>query len=239
MFGTLQQRDLALGLICLLVAIPASASVNKSISIADGETADGASSVNGSVTVGDNATITDTLSTVNGRITIGDGSEVQDARTVNGALRVGSKVTAEELETVNGSIRIDSESRIDGNVSAVNGSIEVDRGGRIGRDLSNVNGDIDVEASEIGGSLSTVSGDVELADGAVIKGDLVVEKPNNSWGNKDTRVPTVIVGPNCRVEGVIRLEREVKLYIAESASVGGVEGVLSMDDAVRFSGDRP
>jgi len=68
----------------------------------------------------------------------------------------------------------------------------------------------------------------------------VVEKPGKSgWFNKDTRVPTVIVGPGCRVEGTLRLEREVKLYISESASVGAVEGVMSMDDAIRFSGDRP
>jgi hypothetical protein len=41
------------------------------------------------------------------------------------------------------------------------------------------------------------------------------------------------------VDGVLRLEREVKLYLSESATVGGVEGVMSMADAVRFSGNRP
>jgi len=41
------------------------------------------------------------------------------------------------------------------------------------------------------------------------------------------------------VEGVIDLEREVKLYISDSAEVGGVKGVMTMDDAVRFSGKRP
>jgi hypothetical protein len=35
------------------------------------------------------------------------------------------------------------------------------------------------------------------------------------------------------------LEREVKLYISDSAEVGGVEGKMSMSDAVRFSGDHP
>ena len=39
--------------------------------------------------------------------------------------------------------------------------------------------------------------------------------------------------------GVIKLEREVELFISETASVGGVKGVMSMDDAVRFSGDKP
>ncbi len=103
-----------------------------------------------------------------------------------------------------------------------------------------MNGDITLEGSEVGGDLSTVNGDVELSGGAVLRGDLVVEKPSMwSWGRKSSRVPQIIIGPGSRVDGVIRLEREAKLYLSESAEVGGVEGVMSMDDAVRFSGDRP
>jgi hypothetical protein len=68
-------------------------------------------------------------------------------------------------------------------------------------------------------------------------GDLVVEKPRGSSNN--SRMPRVVIGPGSRVEGVIRLEREVKLYISESAEVGGVEGEMTLDDAVRFSGKQP
>ena len=68
-------------------------------------------------------------------------------------------------------------------------------------------------------------------------GDVIVEKPKG-WNNtKGT--PRVVIGPGSRVEGVIRLERKVKLYISESAEVGGVEGEMTLDDAVRFSGKRP
>jgi hypothetical protein len=38
---------------------------------------------------------------------------------------------------------------------------------------------------------------------------------------------------------MIELEREVDLFISESAEVGGVSGEMTMDDAVRFSGDQP
>ena len=48
-----------------------------------------------------------------------------------------------------------------------------------------------------------------------------------------------MIGPGSRVEGVIRLQREVELFISESAEVGGVEGEMGMDDAVRFSGNSP
>ena len=78
-----------------------------------------------------------------------------------------------------------------------------------------------------------------MADGAVVNGDIIVEKPGG-WGwNKEDKEPKIVIGPGSRVEGVIRLEREVELYISESAEVGGVEGVMSMADAVRFSGKRP
>ena len=86
-------------------------------------------------------------------------------------------------------------------------------------------------------NVSTVSGDIELAGGAVVMGNVVVEKPGNWDTNK--REPRVVIGPGSRVEGVIRLERTVKLYISDSAEVGGVEGVMTMDDAVRFSGKKP
>lgn len=229
------------GIAWLLFAASAVASINKSITIDDGEESDGASSVNGSVTVGEDATVSGELSTVNGKITIGNGSRIEEARTVNGGIRVGSKVTATELETVNGSIRVEDEGRIEGSVKAVNGGIQVDGGTRIGESLSNVNGEIELNGSEVGGDVSTVSGNIELADAAVVKGDLVVEKPRNSgwFNNNDSRPPRVVIGPGSRVEGVLRLEREVKLFISESASVGGVEGVMSMADAVRFSGTRP
>ena len=85
--------------------------------------------------------------------------------------------------------------------------------------------------------MTTTNGDVELADGAVVMGDLVVEKPGG-WNNSNN-TPRIVIGPGSRVEGVIRLEREVRLYISDSAEVGGVEGEMSMDDAVRFSGKRP
>jgi hypothetical protein len=41
------------------------------------------------------------------------------------------------------------------------------------------------------------------------------------------------------VDGNIIVEREVELYISDTAEVGGVSGVMSIDQAVRFSGERP
>lgn len=231
---------LVLGLACFVLSLTALASVNESISIDDGEHSDGAGSVNGSITVGDNATVTGRLRTVNGKIRIGSGSVVEDAQTVNGRIILGDNVSASSLETVNGSIDIPEGVGIDGGVSAVNGSITLGTGSRVGRDVSNVNGKIELTGSEVGRDLRTVAGDVELSDAAAILGDLVVEKPRDSgWFNWSQRSPRIVIGPGCRVDGSIRLEREVKLFISESASVGGVEGVMALDDAEIFSGNRP
>ena len=59
------------------------------------------------------------------------------------------------------------------------------------------------------------------------------------WGSSKKRKPKVIIGPNSTVVGDIILEREVELFISNSAKVGGVSGEMSINDAVRFSGDRP
>ena len=237
MTKTLDRSAVLTVLVSLLLALPAQASVNKSIAIEAGETSDGASTVNGKVSVGAGATVTGEVSSVNGSIRIEEGATIADAETVNGGLRVADKVRSRNLSTVNGSIDVAKDVAVDGEVSAVNGRITIGGGSKVAKNLGNVNGDIELEGSEVGGDVSTVSGDIELADGAVVMGNVVVEKP--SGRNSNNRTPRVVIGPGSRVEGVLRLEREVKLYISESAEVGGVEGVMTMEDAVRFSGKRP
>jgi hypothetical protein len=224
-------------LVSLFLALPACASVNKSIEIDAGDSSDGASTVNGKISVGAGATVTGDVSSVNGSIRIDEGATVADAETVNGGLRVANKVRSKSLSTVNGSIDVASDVTVDGDVTAVNGRITLGGGSKVAKDLGNVNGDIELERSEVGGDVTTTNGDVELADGAVIMGDLVVEKPSG-WNNSNS-MPRIVIGPGSRVEGVIRLEREVRLYISDSAEVGGVAGEMSMDDAIRFSGKRP
>jgi len=230
-----------LGLLVLALAAPAHAgSVNKSVRIEAGQQVDEASSVNGSVTVGEGAVVSGEVSTVNGQIQIYENAEVQEVSTVNGELRVAGGASSRNLSTVNGSIRVDEDVTVDGWIEAVNGRISVDKGSTVASHVSNVNGEIELDGSDVGGDLSTVNGDVTLDNGAVLRGDLIVEKPGGwNWGFKKRRVPEVVIGPNSRVMGTIRLERQVKLYISDTAEVDAVEGELSMSDAVRFSGARP
>jgi predicted acyltransferase (DUF342 family) len=228
------------GLAALIISLPAYADANKSVKIADGAESDGASSVNGSVTVGKRATVSGDVSTVNGAVRVGEESSVEDASTVNGSLRISKNAKTEDLETVNGSIKVAEMVVVDGGIDAVNGSISLGKGSTVANSLSNVNGDISVKGGTVGSDVSTVNGDVSVMDGGVVKGNVLIEKPHgfNDSSNK-SKMPTVTIGPGSRVEGVIDLEREVKLYISETAEVGGVKGVMSMADAIRFSGNRP
>lgn len=229
-----------IGLLAMLMAVPVyGASVNKNIKIPAGGESDGESSVNGSITVGDGATVTGGLHTVNGRIRIGAEATITSAETVNGSITVGNGVTGESFETVNGSVTLGDGASASGYVEAVNGKISIGEGSKLTGNAENVNGDISVDGGEVGGDVSTVNGDVTLENGGAVRGDIIIENPSMWSFGQNKRLVEVIIGPGSEVDGVIRAEREIKLYISDTAKVGGVEGEMSMDDAVRFSGDSP
>ena len=231
--------SLAAGFAALMLFSEAPAfDFNENVDIEAGSESGGESTVNGSIDVGSEAVVNGALETVNGSIRIERSAQVGDVETVNGRIRLAAGVTAEEVESVNGSISLDEQASAD-SVSVVNGKIRLEPGARVASDVGNVNGEVVITGAEIGGDLSTVNGDVTLADNARLRGNLVVEEPDGfNWGGGQ-RQPRIVIGPGVRVDGEIVLEREVELYISESAEVGGVSGVMSMDDAVRFSGDRP
>lgn len=237
----LTKTAFTVGLLVMLMAVPAlGASINKSIKVEAGSESSGASSVNGSITVGENAVLTGGVKTVNGSIRIDQGATIRSASTVNGAVRIADNVQAKNLSTVNGSVKVGQSVIVDGEIEAVNGGISVEKGSTVAESISNVNGKIDLSGAEVGGDISTVTGDINVVDGSVVTGGIIVEKPGNwGWGNGNKRIPRIVIGPGSTVKGVIMLERKVELYISETAEVGGVEGEMSMSDAIRFSGDRP
>lgn len=223
----------------LVLATAQGSSLNKSINLGDNSENDGQSSVNGSISVGDNSIVNGSLSTVNGTIRVGRNTRLGDAETVNGSIRIDNGSTVDDVNSVNGSIRLGEGVTVEGEVEVVNGKISIISGSKVADGVSNVNGEIELSGAEIGGTVATVNGDVTLRDRAVIQGDLLIEKPGG-WGmNSNRRKPKVIVGPGSRIGGQIVLEREVELYISETADIGGVRGEMSLDDAIRFSGESP
>jgi len=234
---------LAAGVLAVMLVAPTiGAAVNKSVKIEAGASASDATSVNGSIVVGAGAVITGDVESVNGSIRIGNGASIETASTVNGAVKLADNVQAHSVHTVNGSVQVAKSVTISGEIEAVNGEISVGAGTVVGEGVGNVNGQIRVSGAEIGGDISTVNGDVSVVDGAIVNGGLLVEKSNNrgwNWGWGKQRKPRIVIGPGSKIIGVITLEREVELFISDTAEVGGVSGVMSMDQAVRFRGERP
>jgi len=191
--------------------------------------------VNGSITAEAGQTYGD-LQTVNGSIRIEAGSRAGDAETVNGSIRIADNVQVSGVETVNGSIRAGRQLRATGNIETVNGSVFVDRGGTL-RGVSTVNGSIGLVDSDLSGGIETVNGDITVGAGSHVRGGIKVEKPTSNWMpvTMGKRLPPrIIVGPGAVVEGPLVFEREVKLYVHDSARIGSVTGAT----AVRYSGTR-
>lgn len=193
------------------------------------------STVNGSVRVESGARTGD-IETVNGSVQLESGATVGDAETVNGSIKVADNAEVRGLETVNGSIRVGTQSRIGGKVETVNGSIFVDRGGRIANNIATVNGAIGLVGTELNGSIETVNGDITVGVDSQVHGGIRIEKPNSNWMpvNLNKRKPRVIIGPNASVDGAMVFEREVTLYVHNSARIGKVTGATP----VRYSGAR-
>ena len=214
-------RFIAISVLLTLAAASHAGSINKSVKIEAGTSADGASSVNGSVTVGEGATVTG------------------DVETVNGTLKISDNVQARSLSTVNGSVTVGAGTIVEQGMEAVNGKLSLEPGASVGGSVENVNGEIAIDGASVGGDISTVNGDVELTNGAHVMGDIRIEKPGG-WGwNKKKRKPKITLGQNARVDGSIIAEREVEIFVHDTAELGGVSGKASMEDVIRFSGNKP
>ncbi len=177
------------------------------------------------------------LSTVNGSVRVSDNAAIKSAETVNGSIRLGDGVQAESLSSVNGAISIGAGSRIGKTVESVNGGITLGEGGEVVGAIENVNGALRMEANSIAGSLQTVSGSINVGADARVLGSITVKKPGGSWfGNWGTsNDPKVIIGARAEVTGPLVFERDVELFVHESARVGEISGA----EAKRFSGDAP
>jgi hypothetical protein len=169
------------------------------------------------------------LSTVNGGIDLERGTQAEDVETVNGGIEAEDDVTARSVSTVNGGIRFGQRARIDGSVETVNGGIFIDRGGNVRRGVSTVNGAIGLVDTDLGGGIETVNGDITVGVGSHVKGGIHVEKPNGNSGFRmgKPKVPKIVIGPNAVVEGTLSFDREVKLYVHQSARIGTVRGATA------------
>lgn len=166
------------------------------------------------------------LETVNGGINVRDGVTAGNVETVNGGISVGDNVRVNSLETVNGGITAGEGVQVARSAEAVNGGIRFGFRSSVGGDISTVNGGITIKQTRVQGRISTVSGDITVGNGSVVQGGILVERPTGiSWGKQ--RTPRVVIGPNAVVNGSLRFERKVELFVHPSAKVGTVTGATA------------
>lgn len=201
-------------------------------------TADGSGSgtntVNGSIHV-PAGTHSGAVGTVNGSIRIDDNATVASAGTVNGSVALGAHSTAESVGTVNGSITLGEGAHVTRDVSTVNGSMTLKSGAEVSGPLSNVNGRIALTAAHVAGGLHTVDGDIDIGSGSHVEGGILVKHGGGGWFNFSTHKPRIVIGPGAVVQGDLRFERAVDLYVSDSATTGPITGAA----AIRFSGASP
>ncbi len=197
-------------------------SVNRSISVADGQTvSNDLSTVNGSIRIGNQASVQGAAQTVNGSIRVGDGSTVTSVKSVNGSITLSAAVTASgDVETTNGSIEMAAENRVEGHVRTTNGRIRIGQGGHVAGPVSSVNGRIELNNASVE-SVANYSGGMLVDNGSEVRGELRVRRGRVI---RDQEPPEIIIGANSQVAGPLVFERPVRLRVHESAEIGEVEG---------------
>ena len=166
------------------------------------------------------------LETVNGGITMESKSSADDVETVNGGIDIEDDVQLRSASTVNGGIDAGQRVRVDDGLETVNGGVHLDFNSRVGRDIETVNGGITVKQSEVGGQVHTVQGDITIGAKSMVHGGIVVEKPRGlHFGHM--KIPRVVIGPEAQVQGTLRFDREVELFVHPSAKIGTVVGATA------------
>ena len=224
----------AMTFIILACGASSDTGINKSIFVADGEhKTNGLRSVNGSISVGNEAIVEGDCSTVNGRITIGENSEVGEISCVNGSISLDRNSKAEEVSCVNGSITLGGEVKIDGHVATVNGGIRCKREVEIAGNLETVNGDMQTEETYILGDMKRVNGDIDLLDQSVVKGNVIIDRDQRRPKHKDFKELIITVDSGSKIKGNIEVKGDKPNVTVVLAGGGEVLGEIINAEVVR------
>ena len=139
----------------------------------------------------------------------------------------GGSYDGDESHKINGSIDVPA-GKPPGAVATVNGS-------DVTGALSNVNGEIALTGAHVGGGIKTVNGGMSIGGASRVEGGILVEKSNGGLMQIFHDVPRIVIGPGATVQGDLRFERTVKLFVSDKATVGTVTGTAP----IPFTGDAP
>ena len=223
---TLKCGEMGLRLACLALV--------GALSACGGGDPDASQKVNGSVHIPAGKAAAP-ANTVNGAIDIDDNAAVTEARAVNGSVRLGANATADSLGTVNGNITIGAGAKVAKESTTVNGGVVLRDGAEALGAVTNVNGKIELLGAHVAGGIKTVTGSITISGPSHVEGGILVEKPGGISIHLTNDVPRIEIGPGATVQGDLRFEREVKLYVSDRANIGTVTGATP----ITFSGAAP
>lgn len=165
------------------------------------------------------------VSSVNGGVDLQRGASAYAIETVNGGIDLDDDVTITKAETVNGGIRVGHDVTVNGSLVTVNGGIRTESGTVIESQVHTVNGKIQLHNTRVGTDVQTSNGDIELRDGSVVGGDLIV-RGRRPWLDRFfsfyNNPPEIYIDSSSSVLGDIHLYRKVNLQIADDAVVGNI-----------------
>ena len=137
------------------------------------------------------------------------------------------------MKTVNGAIALGDGAHVSGRAGSVNGDLNLGNGAEVAGALTNVNGKISLASAHVGGGIKTVNGNISIMGTSHVEGGILVEKPNGLMFNNED--PVIVIGPGAVIQGEMKFERKVKLYVSDKATIGTVTGATP----IAFSGDTP
>jgi len=199
-----------------------------------GYNGDGSTKINGPIHVpaGKQA---DAVATVNGSIQVDDNAAITSAKTVNGSVHLGNHATGTSLASVNGAISLGEGAHVSGSVASVNGELTLGEGAEVAGALSNVNGQITLTGAHVGGGIMTINGGMNITGASHVEGGILVKQPSGLVVETNHDVPRIVIGPGATVQGELRFERKVQLYVSDKATIGTVSGATP----IPFTGDTP
>jgi DUF4097 and DUF4098 domain-containing protein YvlB len=232
----LMKHSVLVALMTVMMACSASSDthINKDIVVEDGEVRTASlRSVNGNITVGNEARVEGSCTTVNGEISVGENAEVGEVSCVNGAISIDRNSKVSAISCVNGSIDLGGEVKVDGDVSTVNGEIRCKREVQIAGDLETVNGDMKITQTMIAGDINTVNGDVTLLESSLVKGNIVIERHHKKPGSKNFKKLFITLDGKSKVKGNIEVRGDEPNVTVVLAGGGEVLGEIINAEVVR------
>ncbi len=190
------------------------------------------STVKGAIMVGDNASVNG-IDVTNGSISIGDNSMAERVSTGSGDISVGDNSTVRSLEAGKGSITVGAGSTVANNVKTGSGSITIGDGSSVTGYVESTRGQVTLDGAKVGGNVIAHAKGLHIDNGATVAGYVHFKKAAGVMEGKD--VPVVILGKNINIAGTVTFDRDVKLYVHDSATTGDIAGAEPM----AYSGDEP